>query len=48
MRELFEILKKRKIRILRLEVHAKSLRGIQFYRGLGFKDHLLHLEKVIK
>ena len=43
-----KILKKRNVKLLRLEVHYKNTRALKFYKKTGFKDHLIHLQKVLK
>ena len=48
MLHLEKILKKKKVKLLRLEVHYKNKKAIKFYKKIGFRDHLIHLQKVLK
>jgi len=48
MNEAEKILKKRKIGMIKLEVHVKNKKAQEFYNKLGFQGHMFHILKEIR
>jgi ribosomal protein S18 acetylase RimI-like enzyme len=48
VKEAEKILKKRKIGMIKLEVHVKNKKAQGFYNELGFKGHMFHILKEIR
>lgn len=47
MKALLVVLKKKGVKLARLEVHHKNERAEKFYRKYGFSDHMIHMMRVV-